>query len=382
MRPSGQPLPAVEIIDMRREMEVRRRERRPKGDADEEQRAAERRKTSERRVISRALAAALVETFQAGEQTILFLNRRGYATFAFCLECGEPLQCPRCEIALTYSDKRKELRCHYCDYATPEPATCPKCAGVNLFFGGMGTERLEDEVAKVVPGARLARMDRDTVRDRGDLYRILCAFAKGESDILLGTQMVAKGHDFPRVTLVGVVDADAALVLPDYRAAERAFSLVSQVAGRAGRADRPGRVLLQTFQPEHYAISTAARHDYAAFYAEEVARRSRLHYPPATRMAVLRITTPTAGLGVKACRLASQAAAAATDPADVAGAATIGPAPAMLHRLKGLHHWHLLVKAEKAAGLHKLCARILAFVHRERMPDGTYRLDVDPVSVM
>ena len=224
-------------------------------------------------------------------------------------------------------------------------------------------------------------MDRDTIRKRRDLYDTLSAFARREADILVGTQMVAKGHDFPAVTLVGVIDADAALLFPDFRAAERAFQLVSQVAGRAGRADLPGRVLLQSFQPEHYALVAAAHHDYRAFFAEEARRRAELHYPPAGRLAVLKITAPNAKVGLEACRLAARAATWATSPGDIAGAATLGPAASLLHRVQGKHHWNLLIKAEKPADLHRLCSRLLARLNETRSA-ATFKLDIDAVSVM
>jgi primosomal protein N' (replication factor Y) len=382
-RPGASEMPRVEIVDMRDEMARRARApKAPPAPPEKNKPRATLKQTSERRVVSQPLADALRATLAAGEQAILFLNRRGWSTYAFCLECGTPLTCKLCDIALTYHAEGAELRCHYCNYAAPPPATCPNCAGVQLFFGGMGVERLEDEVAKLLPEARLARLDRDAVRGKHDLARILTAFARGETDVLVGTQMVAKGHDFPRVTLVGVVDADAALVMPDFRAAERAFSLLSQVAGRAGRADRPGRVLLQTFQPEHYAIDAAARHDYVGFFDQEAPRRAKLFYPPTARLAALRISAANASAGVEACRAAARAAHAATDPADVPGAATLGPAPSLLHRVHGKYHWHLLLKAEKPAGLHRLCGRLWSRLEREKLPAGTFRLDVDPASVI
>ncbi len=374
-RPTGAPMPKVEMIDMREVMAHRPRR---KGKTLPE--PSPRKETTVRRVLSERLLTALRETHAAGEQAILFLNRRGYSTYAVCLECGTPLRCPLCDIALTYHEKAHRLHCHYCDYQAPPPATCAKCAGVHLFFGGMGTERLEKEVAEALPGARLLRMDRDTIRKRGDLYDVLGAFARREADILVGTQMVAKGHDFPAVTLVGVIDADAALLFPDFRAAERAFQLVSQVAGRAGRADLPGRVLLQSFQPEHYALVAASRHDYPAFFAEESRRRAELHYPPAGRLAVLKITSPNAKAGLEACRIAARAGTWATSLGDIASAATLGPAASLMHRLQGKHHWNLLIKAEKPSDLMRLCKRLLSRLG-DAPPVVTFKLDVDPVTL-
>ncbi|MDP8222540.1 MAG: primosomal protein N' [Candidatus Lernaella stagnicola] len=381
-RPTGASMPVVNVVDMRQEMEWRRRERKPKKEAEQEEQGEQRLLTSERRVLSTALAQALTETHEAGEQAILFLNRRGFSTYLFCLECGEPIVCPLCDISLTYYEREDVLRCHYCEHVQKPPKTCPKCASPFLFYGGMGTERLAQEVGKLLPNATIARLDRDAVRGKHDLYKVLSAFAAGEAEILVGTQMVAKGHDFPRVTLVGVVDADAALMMPDFRAAERAFSLISQVAGRAGRADRPGRVVLQSFQPEHYAVATAAKHDFHAFFKEEVKRREALQYPPAARLAVLKIVTPNSRMGVDACLLTRRVAAEITRRGDIEGAELLGPAPALLHRVHGKYRWNLLIKAKKATGLHQLAARLLRGLGREKFPAGTFRLDIDPAAVM
>ena len=378
-RPSGAAMPRVDIVDMRQEMAARKKERIKDGKKNKEKTRLE---TSERRVLSKPLLEALTETCQAGEQTILFLNRRGYSTFVFCLECGQPLKCKLCDISLTFHEKERQLHCHYCNFSGPPPPICPNCAGLNLFYGGMGTERLEKEIAEHLPEARISRMDRDTTKGKGDLHRILSAFFKGEADILVGTQMVAKGHDFPSVTLVGIVDADAALMIPDFRAAERAYQLLSQVAGRAGRADKPGRAVLQTFQPEHYAIYAAARHDYPRFFSEEYQRRMQLGYPPLGRLAVLKIITPNAKIGLLACKLARQAGSEASDPADVPGAAVLGPSPSLLYRVQGKFHWNMLIKAATPAGLHKLCGRIWQACEKSGIPQGVFRLDVDPSSVI
>jgi len=384
-RPAEIQMPKVEVVDMRLEMERRRHEKRRRGKRAEEEAAAEAKEIkslSERRVLSKPLAEALRETLAAGEQAILFLNRRGYATYAFCLECGKPLVCPLCDIALTYYERSGRLHCHYCDFTTDPPQVCPHCGSIHLFYGGMGTERLEEEVAGLLPDARVARLDRDAVRTRQDLLRVLQTFARHEADVLVGTQMVAKGHDFPKVTLVGVVDADAALKFPDFRAAERAFSLVSQVAGRAGRAARPGRVMLQSFDPEHYAIRAASRHDYTGFFEAEQPRREKLGYPPAGRLAVLKIVTPNARLGLQLCRTAAQVAQAVIRESGVSGAQALGPSASLLHRVRGKHRWNLLLKASSAGGLHRLCGGILARLEKEKPPSGTIRLDVDPVSVI
>jgi primosomal protein N' (replication factor Y) (superfamily II helicase) len=387
-RPTGAAMPEIAVVDMRREMEHAKRQRKPKAEPPEgeDTGAKARSVTSARRVLSRALVEGLEHNLAAGEQSILFLNRRGYSTHAFCLECGAALECPDCDVALKYyaTENRRasdRLVCHYCNHRERPPATCPKCASTLLFFGGLGTERVEEEVVKLLPEARVERLDRDMIRNSRDLHRTLEAFAAGRIDVLVGTQMVAKGHDFPNVTLVGIIDADSTLMLPDFRAAERAFALATQVSGRAGRADRPGRVVLQTFQPDHYAIRAAAEQDYGAFFTDEVSRRMRAGYPPARRLAVLRIAAKNEQIGQQARKLAERAARSAVT-GEIAGAEILPTAPAMVQRIKGVHHWHMMIKADTAAGLHRLCNRLLTRLAGEELPGGTFRLDVDPTAIL
>jgi len=256
-RVDHRPLPPVEIVDMRKEIEL-----------------------GNRSILSGALYRALADVLQKGEQAILLLNRRGYAQFVSCRSCGFVVKCHNCDISLTYHAYDKTLKCHYCGASYPYPHVCPGCGSKYIKHFGIGTQRAEEEIKKLFPQARIIRMDMDTTSTKGAHQRILRAFGEGKYDILLGTQMIAKGLDFPRVTFVGVIAADTSLHLPDYRSSEKAFQLITQVAGRAGRGPRGGRVIIQTYQPQHYAIQFAARHDYVGFYSREIEIRRRFLYPP------------------------------------------------------------------------------------------------------
>ena len=231
-------------------------------------------------MFSDTLYQALNDTLSRGEQSIILLNRRGYARFVSCRSCGYVIKCHNCDVSLTYHAKGQALKCHYCGYTEMYPKVCPECGSKYIRHFGMGTQKVEEELKSLFPAARLLRMDADTTGRKGAHYKILDAFEREEYDILLGTQMVAKGLDFPKVTLVGVLAADAALNLPDYRSCEKTFQLITQVAGRAGRGDRPGRVVVQSYQPEHYAIQFAARHDYTGFFNREIQIRHQFNYPP------------------------------------------------------------------------------------------------------
>jgi primosomal protein N' (replication factor Y) (superfamily II helicase) len=279
-------------------------------------------------IVSGTLAQAIGARLERGEQAMVLLNRRGFATSVFCRECGETLDCPNCSVTLTVHLAAKRARCHYCNYAVRLPSACAHCAGSFLEHIGFGTERVESEIAALFPQARLARVDRDTVRRRGAITTVLTRFAAGEIDVLVGTQMIAKGHDFPQVTLVGVVSADVGLGLADFRAAERTFQLLTQVAGRAGRGEVAGEAIVQTLHPAHYTIRHACRQDYRAFYEEEIRFRRAMHYPPAVAL-------------INAIIKGSSLSAALTDAATIVRALTtgvepfrvLGPAPAPLSRL-------------------------------------------------
>ena len=259
-RVRGLPMPKVSIVDMREELQ--------KGN---------------RTMFSEELRQEMEKTLWNGEQAVLFLNRRGYSTFVSCRDCGEAVRCPNCDVALTYHSAGKKLTCRYCGYEGVPPTVCPACGSKRIKYFGAGTQRIEEELQNLFPGVRALRMDRDTTQKKDAHEKILSAFARGEAQVLLGTQMIAKGLDFPNITLVGVMSADTALHAPDYAGAERAFELVAQVAGRAGRGDKPGRVVVQTYCPDEAAIRFAAKHDYPAFYQEEIRRREEGQFPPFTR---------------------------------------------------------------------------------------------------
>ena len=263
-RVNNRPMPQVHIVDMREEL-----------------------KAGNRSVFSGALLSGLKGCLDAGKQAILFVNRRGYSTFVSCRSCGYVVTCPQCDVSMTYHSSEHVLRCHYCGQEAPVPSVCPECASPYIKYFGVGTQRVEEEVRRHFPDVPVLRMDNDTTRTKDAHETLLSAFRRGEARILVGTQMIAKGLDFPDVTMVGIIAADAMLKLPDYRSAERTFQLLTQVAGRAGRADSPGEVYLQTYDPEHYAVEAASRQDYRAFYEEEMRRRKRALYPPYTLIARL-----------------------------------------------------------------------------------------------
>ena len=256
-----QPMPKVNVVDMKEEMFY-----------------------GNYSVFSMALDTLIQETLQKREQMILLLNRRGHSTFVMCRDCGKPIQCPHCDISMVYHQAGQDLRCHYCDHHERIPQICPHCGSRKIKFFGTGTQKVEEELAKRFPQARIARLDQDTTSKKGESQRILEAFGEGQYDILLGTQMVAKGHDFSSVTAVGIITADSVLHIPVYTASERTFNLLTQAAGRAGRGDKPGNVIVQTYSPEHYAIQHSTHHDYVSFYQEEIEARKALLYPPIGEM--------------------------------------------------------------------------------------------------
>ncbi len=325
-------------------------------------------------IVSGPLAQAIGARLERGEQAMVLLNRRGFATSVFCRECGETLECPNCSVTLTVHLAAKRARCHYCDYAVRLPSACGHCAGSFLEHIGFGTERVESEIAALFPQARIARVDRDTVRRRGAITAVLKRFAAGEIDVLVGTQMIAKGHDFPQVTLVGVVSADVGLGLADFRAAERTFQLLTQVAGRAGRGEVAGEAIVQTLHPAHYTIRHACRQDYRAFYEEEIRFRRAMHYPPAVALINAIIKGPSLS-------------AALTDAATIVRALTagvesfrvLGPAPAPLSRLKGEHRAQFFMKGRQRGTMRR--ALLAALDARPEIKRRT-TIDVDPMSVL
>jgi primosomal protein N' (replication factor Y) len=290
-------------------------------------------------ILSSPLRDALTDRIEKGEQAIVLLNRRGFATVVFCRQCGETLECPNCSVSLTVHKAAARARCHYCNFARPLPKVCGKCAGPYLEQMGFGTERVEAEVKALLPQARVGRVDRDTIRRRGAIATLLASFARKEIDVLVGTQMIAKGHDFPSVTLVGVISADVGLGLADFRAAERTFQLLTQVAGRAGRGEIAGEAVVQTLYPNHYSIRHACRQDYATFYEDELKFRKAMRYPPAVALINVVVKARTRQAAVEdAGTIADGMRLPGLDAWRV-----LGPAPAPLGRLKGEHRALLFI---------------------------------------
>ena len=329
-------------------------------------------------VVSRDLAQAIEGRLARKEQVLVLLNRRGYATAVFCRQCGDTFECPNCSISLTVHTARNgwRARCHYCNYSVQVPKACRKCAAPYLEHAGFGTEKVEQQLAGLFPAARIGRVDRDSVRRKGALTSLLSRFAAGELDLLVGTQMIAKGHDFPRVTLVGVVSADVGLGLADFRAGERTFQLLTQVAGRAGRGERTGEAIVQTLYPSHYSVRLACQQDYPAFFEREVEYRKGLRYPPFVALvnAVVRGRTFD-----EAMRLAQELAAALASRAQAGGFAVLGPAPAPLTRLRGEHRVQIFLKGGRRDQMRLAMRAALA-----GLPEVRRRVvvDVDPLSVL
>lgn len=330
--------------------------------------------------LSTPLHRALERTLQAGEQAILFLNRRGFAPSVLCDGCGSVLSCYSCAVALTFHRTQGgRLRCHYCDWQGPMPAACAECRSPSLSLEGLGTEKLEAAVIEAFPTARVARLDRD-VASGAKAEAILSKVRSGEVDVLVGTQMVTKGHDLPRVTLVGVINADAALSVPDHRASERAFHLLVQVAGRAGRGERPGMVLIQTRDPSHPAIQFASRHDVSAFVEHELAEREELGYPPFARMALIRVDAIDEQLASDEARRIV-AAMHETEPARRGVVEVRGPAPSPISRLRGRYRFGVLVRAAERPLLRRVLVRVLELKKRLDRRVNVI-IDVDPVQMM
>jgi primosomal protein N' (replication factor Y) (superfamily II helicase) len=355
-RVAARPLPAVEIVDLRRSSSA-----------------------GKAVLLSPQLAAALKANLAARGQSLLFLNRRGFANFLQCLQCGDALMCPNCSVTLTLHRRWQALRCHHCEYTVPIPKACPSCGGLSLSAWGAGTEQVESALRSVLSGARVGRMDRDTTRRKGSLRDILAAWGRGAYDVVVGTQMITKGHDFPGVTLVGVLLADLSLNFPDFRAAERTFQLLTQVAGRAGRGERPGRVLVQSLQPTHFSLQCAAHHDYRHFAEQELAARRELSYPPFARLVQIRCE----GERAEATERVARAAADAVQRAAAPGVGVLGPTPAPLERLRRRYRWQLLIRGRngvavrRAAHAGRDAVRALA-----RATDVRVLVDVDPYSML
>ena len=349
------PMPAVELIDMRMEFL----------------------ETRKQATFSRRLLEAIDARLQCGDQTMLLLNRRGFSSFVACRSCGERIECVNCSVTLTYHRRDQRLLCHYCGYAERVPSKCPKCHSEHIYFLGTGSERVEDELHRHFPKARIARMDRDTVTGKRHYETILSGFRNGDFDILVGTQMIAKGHDIPSVTLVGVVSADVGLGMPDFRAAERTFQLLTQVAGRAGRGDRPGQVLVQTINPDHYAIRFSAAQDYALFYEKELNFRRLMRYPPFSSLANVLVRSASQE---EAMRLSADLGALLTPPPEQLK--ILGPAEAPVPRLKNEFRYQVLIKAAGRKALKDALAAIRRFALDRKWPATALVIDVDPLTLL
>jgi primosomal protein N' (replication factor Y) len=354
-RIEDRPMPAVELIDMRQEFL----------------------ETRKQTTFSRKLMEALGQRLENGEQTIVLLNRRGFSSFVACRSCGERIQCINCSLTLTFHKRDRRLLCHYCGYAEKVPTVCPKCASEHIYFLGLGSERVEEELHHAFPVARIARLDRDTVTGKRQYETILQDFREGNYDILVGTQMIAKGHDIPNVTLVGVVSADVGLGMPDFRAAERTFQLLTQVAGRAGRGSVPGIVLVQTINPDHYAVRMAAAQDYQAFYEKELNFRRMMHYPPFSAMANILVRSERKEMAV---RMSSELGLMLTPPPEKLR--VMGPAEAPVPRLKNEYRYQFLIKAASRKTLNELLQRIRSFALDHKWGATALVIDVDPLSLM
>ena len=355
-RVEQRPLPEVEIVDMRQEFQ----------------------ETGHEQVISRKLAAEIKERFARREQVMVLLNRRGYSPVVLCRTCGKKLECNNCAIALTHHKREHKMVCHYCGYTAPVPKACVHCGSEYVYFLGTGSEKLEELLHGMFPQARIARLDRDTVRGHEDFERTLNALNEGKLDLLVGTQMIAKGHDIHGVTLVGVVGADVALGLPDFRAAERTFQLLTQVAGRAGRGQSPGKVILQTYFQDHYAVQYAARHDFVGFYEKELQFRSWTHYPPYSALANVLVRSDkledalqwsgTLGKWFEATRHE--------------GVRVLGPATAPIMRLKRDYRYHFVLKSPSREKLNTTLRAMLAYAVQRKIPRTQVIVDVDALWLM
>ncbi|MGD1157651.1 MAG: primosomal protein N' [Terriglobia bacterium] len=357
-RVEGRKLADVEIVDMRQEF----------------------RETHTQVPVSRRLQHEIGTQLANRQQTMILLNRRGYSWFLLCRSCGQTQRCVNCSISLTYHRREHRLICHYCGYTAPVPARCPGCGSEYLYYVGEGTEKVEKKFAEMFPAARVARLDRDVARRAGQFRRILEDFRQGKIDLLVGTQLIAKGHDFPGVTLVGVVSADIGLGLPDFRSAERTFQLLTQAAGRAGRGDMPGRVLVQTFYPDHYAIRLAAEQNYEAFFHKEMRFRRMMHYPPGTALANV------IAQGTKL----EQAAQVAKQVGDflipleqrTEGLKILGPTPAPLAKVEGRFRIQFLIKSTSRARLNTILRQLADYGEQQGIPQRSVMIDMDPVNIM
>jgi len=355
-RVEQRPLPEVEIVDMRIEFQ----------------------ETGHEQVVSRKLAEEIRQRLDRKEQVMVLLNRRGYSPLVLCRTCGKPLECKNCAIALTLHKRSHRMECHYCGFTSPVPRNCVHCGSDYVYFLGTGSEKLEELLHGMFPQARITRLDRDTVRGREDFERALNALNSGELDILVGTQMIAKGHDIHRVTLVGVVGADAALGFPDFRAAERTFQLLTQVAGRAGRGNTPGKVILQTYFPDHYAVQYAAQHDFVGFYEKELRFRSWMRYPPYSALANVLVRNDDLDKALNWSGILGKWFDRTTHD----GIRVLGPAAAPILRLKRDYRYHFVLKSSSRERLNALLRAMLTYAAQQKIPRTQINVDVDAIWLM
>ncbi|HYM79583.1 MAG TPA: primosomal protein N' [Candidatus Dormibacteraeota bacterium] len=355
-RVEKRPLPEVEIVDMRLEFQ----------------------ETGHEQVISRKLAAEIQQRLDRKEQVMVLLNRRGYSPVVLCRTCGKKLECQNCAIALTHHKREHKMVCHYCGYTAAVPKACVHCGSEYVYFLGTGSEKLEELLHGMFPQARIARLDRDTVRGHEDFERTLSALNEGDLDLLVGTQMIAKGHDIHGVTLVGVVGADVALGLPDFRAAERTFQLLTQVAGRAGRGQTPGKVILQTYFQDHYAVQYAAQHDFIGFYEKELQFRSWMHYPPYSALANVLVRSNNLDEALQWSGLLGKW----FDSTRHEGVRVLGPAAAPIMRLKRDYRYHFVLKSPSREKLNTTLRAMLAYAAQQKIPRTQVIVDVDALWLM
>lgn len=330
-------------------------------------------------IFSDELLDAIGRTHDRGEQSMILLNRRGYSSFLLCRACGESVHCPNCDVTLTYHRSERTLVCHYCNYRQPAPTACPTCEGTHIYYVGEGTEQIEEQLRQRFPALRIARIDRDTTSRRRLFEQSLLDFGSGKLDMLVGTQMLAKGHDFPNVTLVGVISVDAGLALPDFRSAERTFQLLTQVAGRAGRGTLAGRVLIQTYHPDHYVLRHARAQDYDGFYAEEIRYRRNHSYPPFVVLGLILIHHEDLR---RTQQMAMAIKKALVDANVDQGCRILGPAPAPLARLRGEHRMQILIKSRSRSALRRVADAALKRVESAEHDLRSINLEIDPVSMM
>ncbi len=349
-------LPSVSIVDMREEL-----------------------RGGNRSMFSEELFEKLQDRLQKGEQTVLFLNKRGHSSFIMCRDCGYVTQCPQCDISLTYHRFSDSMKCHYCGYETGVPQTCPECESEHIRYFGTGTQKVEEELAKLLPEARVIRMDVDTTSRKGSHERLLESFGEGHADILLGTQMIAKGLDFPNITLVGVLTADTMLHLPDFRSAEKTFQLLTQVSGRAGRHKLPGEVVIQTYTPEHYSIELAGTHDYDSFYQKEMMMRKMGSYPPFYYLSLITISHEDLLKVVAAAEKVTKFLQSKLSPQSI----VLGPAASPIPRINNRYRYQCLIKYKREPELPSILKTILEHSQQQKASEGlTISIDVNPYMMM